>query len=451
MSKRQKRNPSPFQELRRYGGWLEICAENQVTRDTLSIRGRDALHFAEELHKKRQGDFSDFVKFARQNPQSYKYLCADVWPEILLLHSNVESAFYVVCDRGYTKSAQWLIEHWRLDDQLTVCRKGFILACKTGQLELAKQLHAYFPTVMRKANEIFPTICANGHLNVVQWLRPRVSPKTQLAGFGYACQRNRKRVAEHLRQVTDVNDTWWQYAFMSACNEGHLNIVKWIYECQTIVIRPAITAGMVYAVKSNHLSVLKWLHTLRATPKNTDIYNMYDSACALNYPEIVYFLLKTFPTKLPSEHEKGFELACRYGHLDLAKRLLIEQDYVTDEELDTVFRETCARGQLNVAKWLFQTFEWRVAGEQTLDFAFRKACGNGHLDVAKWLVSTWPDINVTSLDMQALCLACKNAHLDVVRWISTLNVQHKNNHGSVDNPYAKQPIEYWFYSCLKRK
>lgn len=449
MSKRQKRNPSPFKALRQYGGWLETCAENQVTRFMLSAGGRDALHLAERLHELRKGNFSDFVQLARKNRQSYKYLCSDVWPEELLVHVDVESAFYLVCSQKYTKSAEWLIEHWRLDERLTVCRTGFVIACKTGQLTLAQQLHELHPTVMRQADQIFTTVCAHGHLNIVQWLRPRVSPEIQIRGFEFACYRNRKRLAEHLRQVTPITQNEWVDAFEMTCKYGHLDMVKWIYEWQPLYIRSHIKCGMIMAVKSNCVDLLTWLNTVRPKIKNLDIFKMYNAACALGHTPIVEFFLKHFFDVLPSEGERGFELACMYGHLDLAKQLLREEDYVTDKEVVSIFKATCARGQLNVAKWLFHTFECRVYNKQALEFAFKHACEGGHLKTAQWLTRTWPDINMMLQKNAAVTAATNNGHLHVLKWLENEEVYLPVKQTLNLRRNVSQPIEFWMDSRLK--
>ena len=74
-------------------------------------------------------------------------------------------------------------------------------------------------------------------------------------------------------------------------------------------------------------------------------------------------------------------------------------EFVTDLETDTIikdaFRLACRYGHLEVAKWLFSVKSNIGDGE----LAFHFTCINGHLEVVKWLLSVKPYINISLYEM----------------------------------------------------
>ena len=119
--------------------------------------------------------------------------------------------------------------------------------------------------------------------------------------------------------------------------------------------------------------------------------------------------------------ECAFCYACHYGHIEVAKwLLLINQDINRNINNGRAFRRACAEGHLEVAKWLLELkpdIDISADNETT----FRFVCCHGHLDVAKWLLEIKPDIDISAENNSAFFGACRYKNEDVALWLSTLN------------------------------
>jgi ankyrin repeat protein len=127
--------------------------------------------------------------------------------------------------------------------------------------------------------------------------------------------------------------------------------------------------------------------------------------------------------------EWAFQLACKYGHLDVVKYLIsLEPDHnrinihADDED---AFQLACYNGHLDVVKYLIslEPDHNHINIHANNEDAFRWACQNGHLDVVKYLISLEPShesIDIHADDEYAFEYACKNSHLDVVKFLLSL-------------------------------
>lgn len=136
-----------------------------------------------------------------------------------------------------------------------------------------------------------------------------------------------------------------------------------------------------------------------------------------------------------------FKYSCIRGHLDVAKWLyeLAKNNGNTiniNAEGEYVFKFSCCYGFLDVAKWLY---ELSKADSNTVDqlsktiidihidneYAFIWSCSNGHLDVAKWLYEISKidnkKINIHTDHELAFRFACRNGHIYVAKWLYELS------------------------------
>ena len=67
----------------------------------------------------------------------------------------------------------------------------------------------------------------------------------------------------------------------------------------------------------------------------------------------------------------------------------------------------CENGQLDKVKELYNLYPNNINISANEEKAFRLACKYGHLDIAKWLLEVKPDINISANVEKAFRHACK--------------------------------------------
>lgn len=117
-------------------------------------------------------------------------------------------------------------------------------------------------------------------------------------------------------------------------------------------------------------------------------WDNHDRRCT----RITYDVLLIFPRLFDRYQGKILSDLCTYGNLrDLLKIHSRFEWSVTDNDEHNIifhiaFKLACKHGHLHVAKWLYTAFQ-RTLGFRSYETpdAFSAACKHGHLDVAKWL------------------------------------------------------------------
>jgi len=118
---------------------------------------------------------------------------------------------------------------------------------------------------------------------------------------------------------------------------------------------------------------------------------------------------------MPDTAEKirlGFNAACSYGQLYLAKWLFSENSFSINHSMDLVFASACMNGHEPTARWLF-TLGVNTSAQN--DYAFRWTCEMGHLGIAQWLYSIGANNRIMS--DYAFRWACSRNRLDVAKWL----------------------------------
>lgn len=125
---------------------------------------------------------------------------------------------------------------------------------------------------------IFDYLCENGHLDVAKWLY---------------------KLYKSVNTKIDIHAL--NVAFIVSCFKGHLDAAKWLYKVSkkdgnTIDIHYYDENAFKASCDNNHLDVAKWLYELSMTDDNKKI-------------------------NIHAEYEYAFRWSCLYGHIDLAKWL----------------------------------------------------------------------------------------------------------------------------------
>lgn len=115
--------------------------------------------------------------------------------------------------------------------------------------------------------------------------------------------------------------------------------------------------------------------------------------------------------------EEGFCFGFLNGHLDILKLLYSLQYKYGEIEIgtDEVFIESCLRGYIDIAKWLFSL---GIINDKNNVFykAFYESCRNGHIELAKWLFSLNKKIEINNVVFNC----CLSQRWEVVKWLISL-------------------------------
>jgi hypothetical protein len=145
-------------------------------------------------------------------------------------------------------------------------------------------------------------------------------------------------------------------------------------------------------------------------------------AISRGHLEVAKFLLEKYPQTEVHEglycNRSSIEIACSEGYFDVV--VWFFEKYL-DTTIHDGFIEACAKGRLDIAKYLVKKYTTpSVNGtnlEDLCNIGFVEACGHGHLEMAKWFVESFPELDVYTDENLAFEEALQNGHLDVVEWL----------------------------------
>jgi len=221
-------------------------------------------------------------------------------------------------------------------------------------------------------------------------------------------------------------------AIMIACEFGYLELVKWIYSMNNLVLNDCYTNGMLLigSCGNGHIEVAKWLMiemNLLMHPSNLDV--AFRMSCINGHVVVAQWLVSVRPLiNITSKDNYAFKGACERGCLNVAQWLF---GIIPDIPIDVVaysIKAACENGHLCVAQWIVSVCpdvcSYSHANSRAIEYAFRVACECGCLEIAQWLLEMHPDIAISSCDNYAFENACYNGHLNVVVWMLGLSGLH---------------------------
>lgn len=269
----------------------------------------------------------------------------------------------------------------------------FIIACGTGYLGVAKYYHSQCLSTIPFSDifndNLFPTICMNGHTNIVEWLLP----------------------IYHKQITSDVYDLVLRFS----CRHGKLEIIKMICSVNKLNIRVNNDYAFRTSCEFGHLDVAKYLISL------DDGINIH------------------------SDDEYAFRMSCKHGHMKVCRYLISLKSNnkinIHAEEEDA-FRKSCENGHINIVKWLYslahempnysdsmsrmtnRIWDCKINIHAKNRYAFRQSCYYGHLDIVKYLISkTNTEVDLYESIKSGCEEASANGHIRIVKYLLSKNIK----------------------------
>ncbi|OQS05116.1 hypothetical protein THRCLA_02701 [Thraustotheca clavata] len=180
-----------------------------------------------------------------------------------------------------------------------------------------------------------------------------------------------------------------------AAREGHLNMVKYLHECQSI---GCTVRAMDFASRNGHYDMVKWLHENRSEGCSSNAINAaYDNG----HMDIVEFLEGNRDQHLSVKYLAN---AALQGDFELVEWLYEKRGAQCSVD---AMNNAARCGSLEIIQHL------HTKGERCTSKAMNNAATFGYLDIVKFL-----DLNrLAGCTIDAMNAAAKNDHLEIVKYL----------------------------------
>lgn len=397
------------------------------------------------------GDFNKLTNFLINNPDNYSFNIND----------DIYKTFEELSDKDNVRVARLLYSMTNIDihkDNDFLFRNS----CSKGSLEFAKWIYTFGNTNLSDLyNDVFYQVCYNDKAQIASWLiqTGRICldiHKNNDQLFKKCCKKNCKRIVMLLcslykfklnidEKYKDEYKTespfhfFCRYNYMElakeytgtkdfnihdkedeaislACQEGHLEMTKWLYSLGGDIHIRNNWCFMI-SIGRNNIDMLKWIYSLgNINIHNNDEY-IFRLACGTGKLEIAKWIHSLNEINMNMYTELAFSSACMEGHLNICEWLysfgLIESNML-------LFKFICQLGHLNILKWLYSVGNLDIHEESDISFCI--SCQYNKLDVAKWLYSLG-GINIKTRHNHAFANSCHNNYVDMAHWLKSLNPQ----------------------------
>jgi ankyrin repeat protein len=247
----------------------------------------------------------------------------------------------------------------------------------------------------------------------------------------------------HLIKDVDTKSDIWASMLSRACECGHLQLVRYIFETRGTVhldvnARVRLDDGgsssaLMLACKNGQIDIVKYLHETLG-----NLHTIYHQgtisfmlACRNGHTELVKYLYERIGDVDVNDRDyegaTAFMIACGEGHLDIAKYLYetVGDVDVNDEDDNgmTAFLLACERGKMDIVKYLYETVgdvDVNVVDDNGMT-AFRCACMNGRVGIVKYLHETVGIADVNGVDvfgMTPFMMACERGQIDLIKYLA---------------------------------
>ena len=201
-----------------------------------------------------------------------------------------------------------------------------------------------------------------------------------------------------------------EYGFEKICENGNLEIAKWLYSFGGIDIHMDNDFPFRFACKYGHSEIVKWLHSLGGIDIHMDDDFPYRYACQEGYTELAQWIHSMGNINISQKDYDIFCYVCQEGHLEMAQWIYSMGNIDVEERDSLCFRGVSWTGKIEIIKWLSslcQNYKYIENEEQiicievnTLDYYIYHK-GN------KRLIGTFKMTPFTNIELE-VCNICYN-------------------------------------------
>jgi len=219
-------------------------------------------------------------------------------------------------------------------------------------------------------------------------------------------------------------------AFLSACINGHIHIMQWLWNItnKTIDIHADNERAFTLACNNEHLDIMQWLwdiseHTIDFHVNNNDIFG---HACILRKRlDVAKWIWNASNGNIDkSKLDYIFHSVCWIGKTEACEWLFSVADSIdTRFDDDRLFHDACSVGDLGVAKFLWKISNNSIRFDDRSNKAFVKSCERNDIQMAQYIYGLWEVSNqsVHMINDYLFIRSCLKNNKDIAEWFCTLS------------------------------
>jgi len=230
----------------------------------------------------------------------------------------------------------------------------FLEACKTGDINMIKQLIYIVNTEWYRIKCMFEILCKEGHNEIIKYIIDNLSEEyneyKNLAAYKFTCMNIREIFStslkcagnvsciEIIQYIIDIqqkhniqNMIDIQNIFIDACGNGQLDVIKYLLRYENINIHINNEKAFITACHGGNIDIVKYL---------INYCEKYDEKINIH-----------------ADYDKAFFLCCINNRIDVIEYLLKyceKNNSIIDIKNREIFSYTCASGSLSIIKLLLE-------------------------------------------------------------------------------------------------
>tara|TARA_B100000524_G_scaffold346062_1_gene245652 strand:+ start:3356 stop:4873 length:1518 start_codon:yes stop_codon:yes gene_type:complete len=347
------------------------------------------------------------------------------------IHKNNELLFRTACKNGAINIVKWIYENTPVDIYVNDI-ECFFSACYSNNTELILWLKSKINKKIdyHKEDDKLIRTCAEKNLVDVVILLNTFSNFSMSIDkkyndmykhedlFHFFCRHGYMDCAKEFLKVNDYDiNCKDNEAICLSCQEGHLEMVKWLYNLGGD-IKSQDDWCFNISISKNHLELLKWINSLQVVDIHKNNEYFFRTSCSFGKLEIAKWIYSLGNVDIHAYMDSAFLSACIGNHLEIAKWLYTLGTFNLHFDNNLFFKYLCQQGKLNILQWLYSIDQFNV--NEYNDYYFRISCNFNYLEQAKWIYNLG-NVNIKANKNEAFIFSCSNNKVEMALWLQSIN------------------------------